>query len=230
MAGLTPLPTHRLHNSERLTHSQAHSFLSSFLERADVDAGYRPDSTLSERGPQALSTGATPNLTLSYLKRILKGMEGRRIGGAALKAQEEETMTTNTKSSSKKRSAAAANGEDGQDMDLSAKKSRRIRPDDDDPTSPIIDATGENDDDWQDAETFALEQQPLVDQDPDAAEGDPHVPEKEAQIDTVTMSKHDKEERKKMKKLRRKDERSKKEEEKRQGSKMKNQKDSTGDD
>ncbi|EXJ79373.1 hypothetical protein A1O3_08875 [Capronia epimyces CBS 606.96] len=81
MAGLNALPTHRIHSTTRLSHREAHSFLTGFLERADIDAAYRPDSTLTERGPQAVSTGASPNLTLHHLKRILLGMEGKRVGG-----------------------------------------------------------------------------------------------------------------------------------------------------
>lgn len=81
MAGLTPLPPTVTHSSSRLTHAQAHAMLSSFLERAENDAAYRPDSTLTERGPQSASSGSNPNLTLHHLKRILSGIEGKKIGG-----------------------------------------------------------------------------------------------------------------------------------------------------
>jgi hypothetical protein len=81
MAGLTPLPPHITHRTTRLTHLEAHKLLSTFLTTAENDAAYRPDSTLSERGPISGSVGATPNLTLSNLKRILKGLEGKRVGG-----------------------------------------------------------------------------------------------------------------------------------------------------
>ncbi|KIW71893.1 hypothetical protein PV04_00121 [Phialophora macrospora] len=80
-AGLNPLPPYVHHSTTRLTHLQAHTLLASFLDRAENDAAYRPDSTLTERGPQALSSSSTPNLTLSHLKRILKGIEGERVGG-----------------------------------------------------------------------------------------------------------------------------------------------------
>ncbi len=89
MAGLVPLPTHRVHSTSRLTHREAHTLLSDFLERADVDAAYRPDSTVTERGPQAVSTGANPNLTLHHLKRILTGIEGKRVGGLIMTQEEE---------------------------------------------------------------------------------------------------------------------------------------------
>ncbi|KAJ9606156.1 hypothetical protein H2200_009117 [Cladophialophora chaetospira] len=88
-AGLNPLPPHIQHSTTRLTHLEAHTLLSTFLERAENDAAYRPDSTLTERGPQALSSGSTPNLTLSHLQRILKGVEGKRVGGG-LKALNKE--------------------------------------------------------------------------------------------------------------------------------------------
>lgn len=81
MAGLTPLPPTVTHSSTRLTHAQAHAKLSQFLQRAENDAAYRPDSTLTERGPQSASSGSNPNLTLHHLKRILQGIEGKKIGG-----------------------------------------------------------------------------------------------------------------------------------------------------
>ncbi|ETI26922.1 hypothetical protein G647_10021 [Cladophialophora carrionii CBS 160.54] len=93
-AGLTPLPPYVHHSTTRLTHRQAHTMLASFLDRAENDAAYRPDSTLTERGPQALSSSSTPNLTLSHLKRILKGIEGERVGGGLLKALDEDGHAT----------------------------------------------------------------------------------------------------------------------------------------
>ncbi|EXJ65455.1 hypothetical protein A1O7_01796 [Cladophialophora yegresii CBS 114405] len=87
--GLNPLPPHLHHSTTRLTHRQAHTMLASFLDRAENDAAYRPDSTLTERGPQALSSSSTPNLTLTHLKRILKGIEGERVGGG-LKVLDED--------------------------------------------------------------------------------------------------------------------------------------------
>lgn len=55
--------------------------LSQFLQKAEHDPAYRPDSTLSERGPQSSSAGSTPNLTLHNLNKILQGIEGKRVGG-----------------------------------------------------------------------------------------------------------------------------------------------------
>lgn len=81
MAGLVPLPTHVHHSTTRLSHSQAHSLLSSFLQTAETDPAYRPDSTLSQSGVQSSSAGAGQNLTLNHLERILKGIAGERVGG-----------------------------------------------------------------------------------------------------------------------------------------------------
>ena len=55
--------------------------LSTFLALAENNAAYRPDSTLSERGPVSSSSGASTNLTLHHLNRILQGIEGKRVGG-----------------------------------------------------------------------------------------------------------------------------------------------------
>jgi len=80
MAGLTPLPPTVLHTSTRLTHSQAHSYLSSFLQEAETNPAYRPDATLTPQGVTASSVGADSSLTLNHLKRILHGIEGKRVG------------------------------------------------------------------------------------------------------------------------------------------------------
>ncbi|RVX72273.1 hypothetical protein B0A52_04477 [Exophiala mesophila] len=77
----TAPPPSLTHTTARLTHLEAHAFLSEFLTQADVRPGYRPDSTLTEHGPQAVSSGSNPNLTLHHLKRILLGMEGKKVGG-----------------------------------------------------------------------------------------------------------------------------------------------------
>lgn len=80
-ASQTATPPSVTHTTTRLTHLEAHTFLSEFLTESDVRPGYRPDSTLTENGPQAVSTGSNPNLTLHHLKRILLGMEGEKVGG-----------------------------------------------------------------------------------------------------------------------------------------------------
>ena len=45
---------------------------------------------LTERGPEALLNASTPNLTLAHLKRILSGIEGKRVGGGLKLAGEED--------------------------------------------------------------------------------------------------------------------------------------------
>lgn len=81
MAGLTPLPQTVLHSSTRLTHGEAHSLLSSFLETAETNPSYRPDAILTQHGAQAAGVGAQSNLTLNHLNRILQGIAGKRVGG-----------------------------------------------------------------------------------------------------------------------------------------------------
>ncbi|EXJ59410.1 uncharacterized protein A1O5_12291 [Cladophialophora psammophila CBS 110553] len=198
-AGLTPLPTSVQHSTTRLTHSQAHSFLSAFLDRAENDAAYRPDSTLTERGPQALSSGSTPNLTLSHLKRILSGMEGKRIGGSLELGKETGGKSDNTadedfegsgesdenqkpwKRGSQKRPLNEDDaGDNYQQAPKSKKQKRRIvysldaEPIDDPTDGAVLGAeTPDQDqaeDGWQDAETYALAQTQLDDGDAARAE------------------------------------------------------------
>lgn len=56
--------------------------LSNFLSLAEINAAYRPDSTLSDRGPVSSSSSTSTNLTLHHLNRILQGIEGKRVGGS----------------------------------------------------------------------------------------------------------------------------------------------------
>ncbi|OAP55079.1 hypothetical protein AYL99_10779 [Fonsecaea erecta] len=184
-AGLVPLPTSVHHSTTRLTHFQAHTFLSAFLDRAENDAAYRPDSTLTERGPQALSSGSTPNLTLTHLKRILSGIEGKRIGGSLglgervngegentsngeLEGSDEGQMPrkqgsqkralnedeqTNTVKKQKRKIVYSVNAEGVEDPQVGA---------DVEAETP---GQARGDDDWQDAETYALAQTELNDDD-----------------------------------------------------------------
>ena len=80
MAGYNPLPPTVLHASTQLTHAQAHALLSSFLERAAIDPAYRPDSTLTEAGPQSNSSSGNPNLTLHHLLLVKHSMDAKTIG------------------------------------------------------------------------------------------------------------------------------------------------------
>lgn len=81
MAGLTPLPKTVVHTSTRLTHGEAHTLLSAFLEESQTNPAYRPDAILTQHGVQASSVGEGSNLTLNHLSRILKGIAGERVGG-----------------------------------------------------------------------------------------------------------------------------------------------------
>lgn len=183
---MASLPPSHTHSTTRLTHAQAHTFLSTFLDRADNDAAYRPDSTLSERGPQALSSGSTPNLTLAHLKRILQGMEGKRIGGTLGKGfgEDEENgqgvdgigeggesegfEDTGSTQKSTKRALNTAEENGSQTTRIPAsKKSKRQIYDDPNPAAngdKVVEAVRADDDGWQDPEFFALAQETLEDE------------------------------------------------------------------
>ncbi|KAG9783895.1 hypothetical protein KCU88_g2902, partial [Aureobasidium melanogenum] len=240
MAGLTPLPTHRIHSTTRLTHQEAHTFLSSFLERADIDAAYRPDSTLTERGPQAVSTGSSPNLTLHHLKRILVGIEGKRIGGAILtEGGDDNNQETTTSSKGTKREH-----QEEESADKKQSKRKIYNAADDDATNVIADDSngpaiavqpddGDVESGWQDKDTFALAQ---TEENLEATAEDRHPgadleqPANEAEEEELTHvevggadSKKgekgvDKEERKRLKKLRQKQEKASKAEQARKKS------------
>ncbi|KAK5064428.1 hypothetical protein LTR84_000261 [Exophiala bonariae] len=172
MAGLTPLPPSITHTTTRLTHLEAHTFLNTFLNRAEIDAAYRPDSTLAERGPQALSTGSSPNLTLHHLKRILLGMEGKRVGKQAFEeeAEGQETGAFGEKATKRTRGDDEAQGGrrskpyttvldvegDAEDSDGPALV---VHPEDSSPpTRGGINGTGDDGDDWQEKDTYDLAQ------------------------------------------------------------------------
>jgi hypothetical protein len=184
-AGLNPLSPYIHHSTTRLTHLQAHTLLASFLDRAENDAAYRPDSTLTERGPQALSSSSSPNLTLSHLKRILKGIEGERVGGGlkvldenatADESGELETSETEQDKRGVKRSLAAdqdivADDETSQTPKSKKQKQKQRPPQNQDIiATPTAERTGdptdgavlkatlaaEDDNEWQDPAVYAL--------------------------------------------------------------------------
>ncbi len=66
--------------SQPVNITSAHTILSTFLQLANLDPAYRPDSTLSERGPESNSSAGNPNLTLHHLNRIKLGLEGSNLG------------------------------------------------------------------------------------------------------------------------------------------------------
>ncbi|EXJ96203.1 hypothetical protein A1O1_01329 [Capronia coronata CBS 617.96] len=240
MAGLSPLPTHHLHSSTRLSHREAHTFLSTFLERADTDAAYRPDSTLTERGPQAVSTTASSNLTLHHLKRILLGMEGKRVGGdlAGSGVAEGDVVTddnTATPATATTTNARTKRGleNDAESQHQNSKKSKRKLYNDDDSAAaaaandsdgPAV-AAGLDGEGWQDKDAFALAQ---TEEDLEATADDRHPgadldqPADEAEeVEMMRVqvegagagNRIDKEERKRLKKLRNKENQVKKAEE-----------------
>lgn len=81
MSGLIPLPQTVLHSSTRLTHSQAHDLLSSFLAEAENNPALRPDSQITTHAIQSQTSGLNGNITLTHLDRILQGIAGKRVGG-----------------------------------------------------------------------------------------------------------------------------------------------------
>lgn len=81
MSGLVPLPQTVLHSSTRLTHSQAHDLLSTFLTEAENNPALRPDSQITPHAIQSQTSGSNGNITLTHLDRILQGIAGKRVGG-----------------------------------------------------------------------------------------------------------------------------------------------------
>ncbi|KIV77521.1 hypothetical protein PV11_09311 [Exophiala sideris] len=162
MAGMNPLPTHHIHSTTRLTHREAHTFLSSFLERAEIDAAYRPDSTLTETGPQAVSTGSNPNLTLHHLRRILTGIEGKKVGGDLAQSLgygdgEDAGGDTNRIPRSKRPFDSQEETPRKSKRSTYEVVDSRAGPADDD-AAPAMGVTA-GDDDWQDKDTYALAQE-----------------------------------------------------------------------
>ncbi|KIX06591.1 uncharacterized protein Z518_04567 [Rhinocladiella mackenziei CBS 650.93] len=243
MAGLIPLPPHHIHNTTRLTHREAHTFLSCFLERADIDAAYRPDSTLSERGPQALSTGSNPNLTLHHLKRILTGIEGKRVGGdlgreLGRTGEEADRLEDANGHKKQKLEKRTFNNEGAETEGTTPKKSKRKVYDaeelvDEENDDPALAVASESED-WQEKDAFELAQtdrhpgaeleQPTDETEEEELvrveiEGtgeavDPRHGQQESEPTPKGLSQKDKEERKRLKKLRDKENKAKRAEEK----------------
>jgi len=245
MAGLNPLPPSHVHSTSRLTHAQAHNFLSSFLTQTEIDASYRPDSTLTERGPQAVSTGSNPNLTLHHLKRILQGIEGKRIISnlntdldlnpeLPPSSTSADGLDESQPQSSTSTRRAAKRAYDGGPDTTSRKNSKattrqvyevtdpQAGPADDSDGPAIAAPTAAADlDEWQDKETYALAQTEgnldltAEDRHPGADLDQPANEAEEEDLVNIEIegdertSKKDKDERKRLKKMRRKEEKSK---------------------
>ncbi|KAI1619435.1 hypothetical protein EDD37DRAFT_571282 [Exophiala viscosa] len=228
MAGMNPLPTHHIHSTKRLTHREAHTFLSSFLDRAEIDAAYRPDSTLTETGPKAVSTGSNPNLTLHHLRRILTGIEGKKVGGDLAQSLgygdgEDAGGDANRKPRSKRPFDSQEETPRKSKRSVYEVVDSRAGPADDN-DAPAIGAMVE-DDDWQDKDTYALAQEEgaldMMDDDrhPGAHLDQPDKPEEEEDLVNLTIEetgeKKDKEARKQEKKMRNQERKKKENEEKR---------------
>ncbi|KAI1613631.1 hypothetical protein EDD36DRAFT_201942 [Exophiala viscosa] len=196
MAGMNPLPTHHIHSTKRLTHREAHTFLSSFLDRAEIDAAYRPDSTLTETGPKAVSTGSNPNLTLHHLRRILTGIEGKKVGGDLAQSLgygdgEDAGGDANRKPRSKRPFDLQEETPRKSKRGVYEVVDSRAGPADDN-DAPAIGAMVE-DDDWQDKDTYALAQEEgaldMMDDDrhPGAHLDQPDNPEEEEDLVNLTI-------------------------------------------
>lgn len=93
-------------SSKPLDISSTHTFLANFLRLANLDPAYRPDSTLSDHGPQSNSSSGNLNLILHHLNRIKLGLEGKHLGAETLAAGhfgESKTMETTEVTAVKKR-------------------------------------------------------------------------------------------------------------------------------
>jgi hypothetical protein len=81
-----PPSVHHPSSSKPVSTHRAHTILTTFLHLANLDPAYRPDSTLSERGPESNSSAGNPNLTLHHLNRIKLGLGGTNLGADDLDA------------------------------------------------------------------------------------------------------------------------------------------------
>lgn len=177
----TPLPPTTIHSSTRLTPSDAHAFLTAYLNRAAADPSYQPDSTLSAHGPVSANTTGAPNLVIHSLKRVQAGMAGEVLGRDVVMEQQLQE--------------AGEGITDGEDW--SGERRKRGR------KSSDAAAGGKQDVGWQDLETFEREQVDLVEGGDVEDQEDivTVVDEVEPAISQPTI---DKEERKRKKKERRK--------------------------
>jgi hypothetical protein len=89
MSSLNAYPplVHHPSSSKPVSTHTAHTILTTFLHLASLDPAYRPDSTLSERGPESNSSPGNPNLTLHHLNRVKLGLEGTNLGADELEAE-----------------------------------------------------------------------------------------------------------------------------------------------
>ena len=198
------------HSENPISTENAASFLTAFLQHSNIDPSYRPDSTLSEGGPQSTSTAANPSLVLYELQRVKKGLEGKVVRG------DFSTRTWGKR---------GTEGEgDGERVGKKTKKTGQERVRDGGRKSKAQDAAAiaaasavtpaVADEDWQDKEDFELEQE--VEEGDAGDRGQNDVPIEPEELADVGMgnsraerpkTKAEKEERKRRKKERGKDER-----------------------
>lgn len=79
-SGPLSLPATSVLESKALSKDAAHTFLTTYLDRAAHEPGLQPDSTLSGYGPVSANTGAAPNLIIHNLRRIRAGLAGELLG------------------------------------------------------------------------------------------------------------------------------------------------------
>lgn len=153
--------------TSRVSPTEAAALVSTFLKRSTVDPAYRPDSILSARGPQATSTSvANPNLTLHNLEKVRDGMLGKKakrgdtdakLGFFGQHNQATATATPSHKRKAKddpenvgvdkgKRRKGEGEKKSGNEMTLAG------------PPQVAGAAGGNEDEGWQDLESFEREQ------------------------------------------------------------------------
>ncbi|EEP79925.1 predicted protein [Uncinocarpus reesii 1704] len=179
-----PLPPTSIHSTTSISPSAAEKFLAAFLERANGDPSYQPDSTLSAHGPVSANPDTALDPIIHSLKRVHAGLTGKRLGrDIVLERRLEE---------GEQRANAFTDGEDWG----GERKRKRVS------------KGGKQDVEWQDLGSFEREQVDLVegvegegDEDVGATVVEGDVGDDDASVIEITV---DKEERKRKKKERRK--------------------------
>jgi hypothetical protein len=227
----TALPPFVLHTLTPISPATALTSITEFLTTANDTAAYRPDSTLSARGPISTST-SSPNLTLHHLNRIKLGLSGHRIGTAEIEAEdavaeaaaEEERASRNLK---RKRDREEGFQKQSQETDRKINTIPTITATTEEDGEVVVQASVEDGGDWEQKDDYELAQDEAVvdmnsERDPaggleqpaDTREAeDPMEIEETQPGDEVVLpmqdSAVDKEERKRLKKLKQKEEKQK---------------------
>ncbi|KAL9617424.1 MAG: hypothetical protein Q9160_007781 [Pyrenula sp. 1 TL-2023] len=152
----------------RVLPTDAAALVSAFLKRSTVDPAYRPDSILSARGPQATSTSvANPNLTLHNLGKVRDGMLGKRAKRGDTDAKlgffGHHGQNAAPAASSQKRKVKDNQDSVAQDKYKRRKNEEKNKGGDEMTLAEapqVAEAAAENEDEgWQDLETFEREQE-----------------------------------------------------------------------